>query len=233
MISFAQRLETISHDLLDFIFPPRCVVCRHVGDWFCAACRQTIDRILPPVCNHCGRPRFHRDCPYCEKLPLQIDGTRATAFFEGNLRVAIHAFKYDQRRELAKPLGKLLCDYLSAHPLPADAIIPVPLHAERERARGYNQSTLLAQELGRTQRLPVWADGLTRTRATRPQIELDARQRRENVHDAFAATAQVAGKQILLIDDVCTTGATMEACGVALKARGAQSVWGLAVARSR
>jgi ComF family protein len=233
MIDFAQRFESLQHGLLDLLFPPRCVVCRHVGEWFCAACRQAIDWILPPVCNRCGRPLLHRDCPYCEKLPLQIDGTRATAFFEGNLRDAIHAFKYDHGPELAPPLGKLLSNYLSAYPLPADMVIPVPLHAEREQARGYNQAILLAQELGRAHRLPVANHGLTRTRATRPQVELGAPQRRVNVHDAFAATAQVAGKHILLIDDVCTTGATMEACGVALKARGAQSVWGLAVARSR
>jgi len=127
----------------------------------------------------------------------------------------------------------MLGDYLSRNPLPVDALIPVPLHAERERARGYNQSKLLAQVLGQQCRLPVWEDALTRTRQTRPQVELDAVDRRANVHEAFTASPRVTGAQILLIDDVCTTGATMDACGIALKERGAQSVWGLAIARTR
>lgn len=230
---FARRTVTLRRALLDLLFPPRCVVCRGDGEWFCAACQQAIDKILPPVCNRCGRPLLRNLCPYCEKLPLQIDGTRATAFFEGTLRQAIHAFKYNHRPELAQPLGKLLSAYLSTYPIPVDVFIPVPLHAERERARGYNQSLLLAQVLGANHHLPVWNDALTRTRHTRPQIELDASDRRENVHDAFAACARVTGKRVLLIDDVCTTGATLDACGIALKERGAESVWGLAIARSR
>ena len=126
-----------------------------------------------------------------------------------------------------------MSDYLSAHPLSVDIVIPIPLHAERERARGYNQSALLANELGHAHCLPVWHTALTRTRHTRPQVELDAADRRENVHEAFAADSCVQGKHILLIDDVCTTGATMDAAGMALQQRGAQSIWGLAIARSR
>jgi len=230
---FARRTQTVRQVLLDLLFPPQCVTCRRTGDWFCATCQQRIEKILPPVCQRCGRPLSLRDCPYCAKLPLQIDGTRATAFFEGNLRDAIHAFKYNHRPELARPLGNWLSAYLTANPMPVDVLIPIPLHPERERARGYNQSALLARVLGEQHHLPIWNDALTRTRHTRPQVELDAAERRVNVQDAFAADARVAGKRILLIDDVCTTGATMEACGLALYARGAKSVWGLAIARSR
>jgi ComF family protein len=127
----------------------------------------------------------------------------------------------------------MLSEYLSIHPLPADALIAVPLHPQRERERGYNQSLLLTRALGAQNHLPVWDKVLTRQRVTRPQVELDAAERRTNVQDAFAATERVAGARVLLIDDVCTTGATMEACGVALKGHGAKSVWGLALARSR
>ncbi len=229
----ARRTQTVRQVLLDLLFPPRCVICHRTGEWFCATCQQAIEKILPPICQRCGRPLSRNNCPYCGKLPLQIDGTRATAFFEGNLRDAIHAFKYNHRPELAQPLGNLLSAYLAAHPLPADVLIPVPLHLERERARGYNQSVLLARVLGEQHHLPVWSDVLTRTRHTRPQVELDAAERRINVQDAFAADARVAGKRILLIDDVCTTGATMEACGLELYAQGAKSVWGLAIARTR
>lgn len=229
----ARNAAALRQVLLDLLFPPRCVGCRRGGDWFCAACRQAIARILPPLCPRCGRPLRHAQCPYCEKLALQIDGTRAIAFFEGGLREAIHAFKYTHRIELAQPLGDLLSDYFMRHPFPADVLIPVPLHAERERARGYNQSQLLAQVLSQHSHLPIWNDALTRSRHTRPQVELDAQHRRENVRDAFQATRRVEGARILLIDDVCTTGATMDACGIALQARGAKSIWGLALARSR
>jgi ComF family protein len=172
-------------------------------------------------------------CPYCAKLPIQIDGTRAVAFFEGTLREAIHAFKYQRRTALADDFGAMLHDYLLTFPLPADTIIAVPLHSTRERARGYNQALHLARALGARHNLPVWEDALTRVRATQSQTELDAVGRRQNVRNAFVATDQVRGSRLLLIDDVCTTGATMDACGAALYARGAKSVWGLAVARAR
>lgn len=230
---FVRQTNVLRQALLDLFFPPRCVTCRRNGEWFCPACQHAVEKILPPVCHRCGRPLLHPACPYCEKLPLQIDGTRAVAFFEGNVRHAIHALKYNHRPELAQPLGEMLSAYLFAYPLPVDVLIPVPLHPERERARGYNQSLLLARVLGERHNLPVWHDALTRTRHTRPQVELDAADRRANVHAAFAAEPRVAGKRVLLIDDVCTTGATLDTCGVALQKCGAKSVWGLAIARSR
>ncbi len=149
------------------------------------------------------------------------------------MREAIHQFKYRRRTDLAATFGEMLNDYLSVSALPFDTIVPVPLHRDRERARGYNQSLLLARELAARHPLDLWEDALIRVRATRPQVELDAVERRENVRDAFAAIDRAAGAQVLLIDDVCTTGATMEACGIALKRCGAKSVWGLALARPR
>ena len=229
----ARNAAGLRNALLDLLFPPRCVVCRREGSYFCAACFASIEKINPPICQRCGRPLPFPDCPYCKKSPMQIDGTRAVAFFEGNLRAAIHAFKYQHRTELADLFGMMLNDYLLTFPLPMDTIIAVPLHADRARARGYNQALLLAHALGARQNLPVWEDALTRTRATQSQTELDAAGRRQNVYAAFAATERVRGARVLLIDDVCTTGATMDACGAALYARGAKSVWGLAIARAR
>jgi ComF family protein len=231
---FWRSAPAVRQALLDLLFPPRCVICRSAdADWFCNSCRSEINRILPPLCDRCGRPLDKRVCSYCTTTPLQIDGIRAMAFFEGNLRKAIHAFKYGQRPELANILGRLASEYLSAHPLPADLITAVPLHPERERSRGYNQSRLLARIVGTQTNLSVWEDALTRVRATQSQVELNAEERIANVQGAFAADGRVAGKRILLIDDVCTTGATMDACSVALKERGAKSVWELALARGR
>lgn len=224
----------VRQTLLDLLFPPRCVICRRAeAAWFCSACRATIDNILPPLCDRCGRPLGAKECPYCSRLALHIDGIRAMAFFEGNLRKAIHAFKYEHHPELADVLGNLLSGYLRAHPLPADAVAAVPLHSSREHTRGYNQALLLARVLGAQTHLPVIEDTLKRVRATRSQTELDAAKRQINVKDAFVADERVDGKRLLLIDDVCTTGATMDECSVALRQRGALSVWGLALARGR
>jgi ComF family protein len=219
--------------LLDILFPPRCVVCRHSSTWLCATCIAQFQKILPPFCERCGRPLNTASCPYCAKSPPRIEGTRAVAFFDGALREAIHAFKYLHRVELADYFSAMLTDYLLTFRLSVDTIIAVPLHPERERARGYNQAALLAHAVGARTHLPVWNDALTRTRATRSQTELNAEERRANVRDAFAATPRVRGARVLLIDDVCTTGATMDACGAALYAQGAQAVWGLALARGR
>jgi ComF family protein len=236
LVRMARRAAALRNAFLDFLFPPRCVACRHTGtDWFCAECRGQIVKVMPPICSRCGRPLVPPQtlCQFCKKSPLAIEGTRAVAFFEGTLRAAIHALKYNHRPELATPLGNLLHEYLHQESLPADALIPVPLHPQRERERGYNQAFLLTQILGEQAGLPVWNETLTRIRVTRSQVELNAIERHKNVKDAFTATARVANARILLIDDVCTTGATMEACGTALYRQGAKSVWGLALARSR
>ncbi|MBI5648958.1 MAG: ComF family protein [Chloroflexi bacterium] len=219
--------------LLDLLFPPRCVCCRRGGAWFCADCRARIEPIPAPVCDACGRPLVSAHCSFCAIHSPQIDGVRAVAFFERHLREAIHALKYDHRPELAPILGRLLSDHLAGLTWRVDAIVAVPLHQARERARGYNQARLLAHSLATAHQLPIWDDALTRTRSTRPQVELNARERRANVQDAFSASARVAGAHIVLVDDVCTTGVTLEACSIALKARGAQAVYGLALARPR
>ncbi|MCX7838755.1 MAG: ComF family protein [Anaerolineae bacterium] len=229
----ARNGAALRNALLDVLFPPRCVVCRQRGTWLCASCVAQFERIVPPICERCGRPLHRTTCPYCARAPLHIEGTRAVAFFDGALRQAIHAFKYLHRTELADYFGTMLADYLLTFPLSVDTIIAVPLHPERERARGYNQAALLANALGARTHLPVWNDALVRTRATRSQTELNAEERYANVHDAFAASPRVRGARVLLIDDVCTTGATMQACGAALYAQGAQTVWGLTLARSR
>jgi len=230
---FARGARSLHRTLIDLLFPPRCVTCRRVGIWFCDACQSSMEKIRAPLCERCGRPLHRPPCPYCLALPLVIDGTRAIAFFEHKTRDAIHAFKYADRVELAPIFAALLDAYLREQHIPFDVVIPVPLHAYRERARGYNQSRLLARELQARRGCVVWEDALTRARATRPQVELDAAERRDNVKDAFTASERVRGRQVLLLDDVCTTGATMDACAAALKQKNAQSVCGLAIARGR
>ncbi len=194
-----------------------------------------VERIRPPLCPQCGRPQKHqRLCHLCQETPLTIDGIRSVAYFGGNLRQAIHRFKYDGIQALAGPLAQFLAEYQADHQLPADVIVPVPLHPDREAERGYNQAALLSRALASRLELPTIETALARVRATIPQVTLNALQRRSNVAGAFRArNMHVAGQRVLLIDDVCTTGATMDACAQALKAEGVQSVWGLALARGR
>jgi len=215
-----------------------------------------IELMRPPVCVHCGialspddqdvssvsaqRKGAAKDattlCAQCRKAPFQLDGLRACAFHSGTLRKAIHQFKYEGLRALAAPLGRLMSQAWSelAPSSDFDAIVPVPLHPARQRERGYNQAVLLARELSPSLHCPVVEHELVRVKATAPQIDLSAEQRRANVQHAFKCTRSgLAGKRVLLIDDVCTTGATLEAAAAALYQTGAVSVWSYTLARAR
>jgi len=149
------------------------------------------------------------------------------------MRQAIHQLKYGNLRALAVPLAKLLQDYLLTTPMPGDVLVPVPLHQKRLRERGYNQSSLLAKELGKLTSLPVINDCLIRQRHAPPQTKTSTvAERQSNVANAFTCrNHRLRDKQVLLIDDVSTSGATLDACAAALKEAGAVSVWGLVLAR--
>jgi ComF family protein len=153
------------------------------------------------------------------------------------LRTAIHQFKYEDLRCLASPLGKLMAEgwsKLASSSIKPDVIVPIPLHPKRQRQRGYNQATLLALELAARLQRPVVEDALIRTKATAPQIDLNIQERWANVRDAFQCqTSSLSGKQVLLIDDVYTTGATLESAAVALHRTGARSIWAYTLARAR
>lgn len=149
------------------------------------------------------------------------------------MREAIHRLKYDYVRDLAAPLAEMLSSFWQQTSLTADVVVPVPLHNRRLKERGYNQAELLALRFGRATGIPVAERALRRDRYTVSQTGLTARERRSNVDAAFScAGTDIAGKRVLLIDDVCTTGATLEACSEAMKEARALSVWALTVARA-
>lgn len=224
----------LGNTLLDLIFPRRCGGCGKPGREWCDACRAQIRAVGSSICPHCGRPQPQSAvCPHCRHTPLEINGIRSAVMFEGPAREAIHHLKYNGRTSLAEPLGDLLIESWQANPLPADMLVPVPLHQARLRERGYNQSALLGKRLAQATGLPLIEPALRRVKATVPQITLTAAERKANVQDAFEARAElVGGKRVLLIDDVCTTGSTLEACQLALKRASAQSVWALTLARA-
>ena len=147
------------------------------------------------------------------------------------MRHAIHQLKYQNLKAISAHLARLLADYLLLNPLPGEVLVPVPLHPHRLRERGYNQSALLAQELGKLIDLPVIADCLIHVKEAKPQVRTDTlMERRKNVTGAFSCDDKISGKQIILIDDVCTSGATLEACATTIKHNGAVSAWGLTLA---
>lgn len=217
------------------LFPPRCIGCRQSGVWLCAQCRKQIKPLPAPNCVLCGGSipnKRDKYCARCRADPLQIDGIRSAVDFAGLAREAVHKFKYNHMQALSSPLADIMADYLARKPLSFDVIVPVPLHSSRQRERGYNQAELLARALGDRLQQPVWNGALRRVRKTRPQVGLTAAERRENVTAAFACVeTRVTGRRVLLIDDVCTTGATLEACSLALQRQNVASVWGLTLAR--
>ncbi|MDH4268978.1 MAG: ComF family protein [Dehalococcoidia bacterium] len=219
---------------VDSFFPRRCVGCGKGGGFLCPECLGRLPRLMPPFCPHCGRPQASGIvCPSCWQRPTEIDGIRSPFRFDEVIRKAIHELKYRNLKAISPCLAELLADYLKENPLPGEALVGVPLHPRRLRERGYNQSSLLARELGRRIGLSMIEDCLIRVKQAQPQVRaVDVEERRKNVADAFVCRDErVRGKQIILIDDVCTSGATLESCAAALKNTGATSVWGLTLAR--
>jgi len=189
---------------------------------------------MPPLCPKCGRPQSSATlCSTCLSWQAEIDGIRSPFRFDGAIRQAILELKYRNLRALAVLLARLLNDYLTANPVPGEVLVPVPLHRKRLRERGYNQSRLLAQELGKLTSLAVVNDCLIRQRHSPPQARTPTvDERRSNVANAFfCSDGRLRGKQVLLIDDVSTSGATLDACAQVLKEAGAASVWGLVLAK--
>lgn len=219
--------------VLDLLFPRVCVGCGARGEFICPSCTRQLAPI-GPCCPGCGKPQAQNaKCPACWARHSEIDSIRSPYRFQGTAREAVHAFKYRRVTALARPLAALLAGQIAASPVPADVYVPVPLHSRRLRRRGYNQSALLATELGRLTGTRVDTGGLRRVRDAGPQVRARAvEERRANVAGAFAcADDRFNGLRVVVIDDVCTSGATLEACAAALRRAGASSVAGVTFAR--
>ncbi|GAB4213463.1 MAG: phosphoribosyltransferase family protein [Roseiflexaceae bacterium] len=211
-------MHALIERLLSVLFPDHCAGCRRAGDLFCAGCCALL-------------------APYAEEAqatPPGLVAVRIAFTFEGPLREAIHVLKYNRRRRMAQPLGALMAAHLRSTPLPAQALLPVPLHPARQAERGFNQAAELAREIGRVAGLPLLERGLVRERVTAQQARLSAQERHANMRGAFAWRGPARPpRSVLLVDDVMTTGATLSACAAALKQAGTEEVYGLALARSK
>lgn len=224
------------------LYPPRCVVCRTVGEGpLCARCRAGFAPVPVPFCCRCACPLGGSEaslCRTCTDRTPPFAAARALAVFEGSVRTAVHRLKYQGRRELGPVLGRMLAAFVREAPAlgEADLVVPVPLHASRERERGFNPALLLAAAVAEALDLPLLPSGLERTVPTAPQSALGLRQRWANVAGAFSVPAtgagMVRGRAVLLVDDVMTSGATAAECAAALRRAGAGRVAVVTLARA-
>lgn len=231
---------------VDLIFPVNCRGCGKKlryddisSGFICLDCWKKIPIHRPPYCRRCGHPSgdlFHDKCPECKKLKkVYFRFARGVSSYSGLLRETIHRFKYRYQTELGTPLSEMMKDYyLSSNDYgPIDRIIPVPLHPIRFREREFNQAEILARPLAEALKVPLDIKTLYRTRYNPPQITLDSKARFENVQGLFATSNpdMIRNQRILLIDDVMTTGATVNACARTLMEEGASEVYVLVLAR--
>lgn len=230
--------------LIDIIYPPRCAICQEfIWDEqpFCRTCSLDFRTIHSPFCPLCGRP-FHsptgdkHPCEDCLRKRPFYEAAAAPYLYEGSLMTAIHHYKYGPKSSLAKSLGPLLADFAEGWIINADGLLtmPVPLHLKRLRERGFNQSLLLARHVAGRLHSELDFLSLRRIRYTLPQTGLGKDERRKNVRGAFELKEpeMVKGKTILLIDDVSTTGNTLNECARVLKKAGSNKVFCLLLARA-
>lgn len=224
--------HTATRQVLDTVFPPKCVGCAARGHWICPACLRRVDRLAAPVCGVCGQPIEQGASAHgCRQSAAPLVAIHAVGVHAGPLRKAVHALKYSGRHGVAATLAALLAPNLAAYVAAGDLLAPVPLHPERERERGYNQAAILARELAFLVPLELEPAALRRTRATAQQASLSGARRQANVRNAFEARPDlVRGRRIWLLDDVSTTGATLRECAGELRAKGAREVRGAVVA---
>ena len=231
-----QTTGSFWNTVIDFILPPVCNGCETAGSLICARCKEKLIWLKEPLCAICGQPSFRAGkCRQCTKVPPTIDHIRAAVLYTDPMTRIMHQFKYYDQFALAQTMTDMMRG--AARELfklqKPDLLIPIPLHAEREAERGYNQAYLLAAELSKLLKIPVLRDGLSRVRQTEVQAKLTRRERVENMSGAFEiGSNDLSNRHVMLIDDVCTTGATLNAAASCLKAAGVAHVTGLCVARA-
>ncbi len=226
---------------LDWLFPPRCAGCDASGYRWCPDCVRKATRLPASdrageriICLCCGAPvKMPGLCVRCQETPPAYQAVRSWGEFGGPLRNAIHQLKYKRDIALGDALGQHLTDLLKELDWTIDVVVPIPLAATRRAERGYNQAALLARPVALALGLAYHPGAVRRVRETQTQVGLNFSERQKNVKDAFRGnTTLVMGKTILLVDDVMTTGATLNACAEALQAAGAARVFALTLARA-
>jgi ComF family protein len=237
-------IRDVASAVAGLFFPARCHVCDRVIDGItrvpvCDACWNAISPFpAGALCRICGLPGPAElsvyECELCVKHPPHFSIARSLGEYGGVLRELLHLLKYNGMEPVGRRLGECLAEIADTSFRECEAVIAVPLDPARQRTRGYNQAERIARSLARCINLPLLpGSALRRVRSTSTQIGLTREERRANMRDAFAADrALVADRRLLLIDDVMTTGATIDACAIALRSAGAREVMVLTVART-
>jgi ComF family protein len=238
-VSTLRHLAVLGHALLDFVYPPSCLACgaelEQASALLCDRCWEEITRARPVRCGRCScpLPAPASECANCASWEPGLERVLVLAPFERAVQEAIHALKFRQQPALGAALGRRIGQAVE---LQADLrriglLVPVPLHPSRQRERGYNQSLHIARGLAGPLGVPVCPGILRRRLATRPQASLSAAERHANLRGAFAVAGPLPPHACIgVVDDVVTTSATLAACSAALRAAGADRVWGVAVA---
>ncbi len=243
---------------LDAVFVPQCLGCGRTGSHFCDRCRAGLRPLPPPWCKSCGQtlqtlvrsvavrfmatqvplyPELSLElCLECRRAPLPLAGLRSAGRLEGPLRRAVHRLKYRGQQGASRALADLLVPLVEGLAIPTGQsgrplVLPVPLHSAREQQRGYNQAALLARPLAGSLSAPYAPGLIRRLRSTVPQVGLSRQQRQVNVQGAFVASPRLAGRVVVLVDDVATTGSTLGSAADACRAAGATSVYAVTLAR--
>ena len=204
----------------------------------CDDCLSKVAYIKPTICRVCGKPRdkyFAGDlCEDCSKEGMPFEIARSVVLYDGVIKEAIHKFKFEGKKALSPILGRFLVEHLDRGEIPVkkiDVVIPLPLSRKRFRQRGYNQTELLAKEISGHYSIDVDSSSLKKVKDITPQFELSRVNRLLNIKGAFSCSP-LTGKNVLLIDDIYTTGATVREASGSLKAAGAKSVYVLTLART-
>jgi ComF family protein len=208
-----QQVTHLLNSALDLLYPPRCFGCGRVDAVWCARCAEQLDAVVVEL----------NPAPLPPLLSISATGTHA-----GKLQQAVHALKYAHAQQLTVPLGSRLLKALSSLHWQIDVVIPVPLHEARQRERGYNQARWLGEYVAQMRGIPCQPGAIERWRDTPSQVGRSRAERQANVSGAFRAATPLA-ERVLLIDDVFTTGATLQACALAAQQAGAQAVYALTV----
>ncbi len=244
-------IEYIKEGLLNFVFPLDCKICEKSireskGYSICEDCFKTIELIEHPYCIKCGKPLLLTDffkqnreilCLECKRKKYSFEFSRSIGIYNKVLKKCIHLFKYYGEKKLAIPLGKLMVDYLLKNVefiKKIELIIPVPLHNSDLKKRGFNQSVLLGKAIGDYFSVPVREKVLIKKKLTPFQVNLSKKERERNILRAFSVEKpeEIEGKNILILDDVFTTGSTVEECAKELMKAGANNIFVLTLARA-
>jgi ComF family protein len=229
---------------IDLLLPPACLLCGQLlptsldAQSFCVDCLATMPPLSPAHCYCCAQPfpsaTSNHLCGTCLKRPPSFSIVHAAGMYQGSIKDAIHQLKYRNQLTLAKPLGQLLGKIVAAkdNAFVPDCIIPVPLHPDRLRGRGYNQALEVARPIARQLGSPIDTTLLQRSRNTQQQQGLSAIERKRNLRDAFSLVSKISTLKVLLIDDVMTTGETVRECSRTLLAGGVAEVQVAVVGRA-